>query len=70
MDPGSRADGSLVGGSTGNLSAEVDFTATLAGTYTVLISRYDNTDGTGQYLLTLAGAPGRRYRPATKAARS
>jgi hypothetical protein len=57
-------NGALMGGATGNLSAEVDFTAPVTGTYIVLVSRYDNADGTGQYELTLAQAPGSFVVPA------
>jgi hypothetical protein len=62
-------NGVLRGQSWGDLRAEVSFVApTLSaegtGTYTVVVSRLDTTDGNGQYVLTLARAPGTFIVPA------
>jgi hypothetical protein len=51
-------DGKELGNTWGDLWAESDFTAPLAGTYTVLINRIDAADGMGSYLVTMAKAPG------------
>src|SRR5262249_32601243 len=42
----------------GDLWAEIDVTAPSTGTYTLLASREDAADGTGQYMVTLAQTPG------------
>lgn len=50
-------DGSNKGVDWGDLSAGIHITSTLSGTYTVVISRRDGSDGVGQYSLTLAKSP-------------
>ena len=51
-------DGSDYGYGWGDLTAERHFTALSSGAYTVVVSRYDNGDDVGDYLITLAKAPG------------
>jgi hypothetical protein len=51
-------NGANCGYSWGDLNAERHLTAPLTGAYTIVVSRYDNADGAGNYFLTLAKSPG------------
>jgi hypothetical protein len=61
--------GQNIGNTSGVLAAQIDIVAPVTGTYTVVISTFDTgLDATGDYTLTLAGAPVRtRSRQAMKA---
>jgi trimeric autotransporter adhesin len=52
-------DGVVYAQDSGDLDAQVHLNAPLSGTYTVFVSRADQTDGIGYYSLTMARAPGR-----------
>ena len=57
-------DGATLGSFEGALVSEIDVRAPLTGTYTVVVASYTVPTGVGQYLLTLAQAPGTFVVPA------
>jgi hypothetical protein len=51
-------DGDLIDSRSGSLAAEIDQTAPLTGTYTVVVGSFSFNTGPGHYLLTVAKVPG------------
>ena len=64
MDSPARARRRDLGSVQGALSAHINVTAPLTGTYTVVVASYTVATGAGEYLLTLAQSPGTFVVPA------